>query len=135
MEMTPLSWILTFILGGTNVWTVVMYVLERKKRALENKSAQTDIDDKEFETLKKQLEYQDIRLNNYEQKMREKETLDDEMRSQMVELKRGKYEAELLVMKLTQKLNENETKYSRDACMVQNCPQRISPKTNQQQQI
>lgn len=89
MEMTPLSWILTFILGGTNVWTVVMYVLERKKRALENKSAQTDIDDKEFETLKKQLEYQDIRLNNYEQKMREKETLDDEMRSQMVELKRG----------------------------------------------
>lgn len=135
MEMTPLSWILTFILGGTNVWTVVMYVLERKKRALENKSAQTDIYDKEFETLKKQLEYQDIRLNNYEQKMREKETLDDEMRSQMVELKRGKYEAELLVMKLTQKLNENKTKYSRDACMVQNCPQRISPKTNQQQQI
>lgn len=132
MEMTPLSWILTFILGGTNAWTVIMYVLERKKRSLENKSVQTDIDDKEFEILKKQLEYQDIRLNNYEQKMREKETLDDEMRSQMVELKRGKYEAELLVMKLTQKLKEKETEYSRDACMVTNCPQRISPKTNQQ---
>ncbi len=127
MEMTPLSWILTFILGGTNVWTVIMYVLERKKRTLENKSAQTDIDDKEFETLKKQLEYQDIRLNNYEQKMREMDTIYDDMRAQMVELKRGKYDAELLVMKLTQKLSEKEREYTRDACMVRECPSRLKP--------
>lgn len=127
MEMTPISWILTFLLSGTNIWSVLMYVMERKKRNLDNKSVQSDIDDKEFETLKKQLEYQDVRLDNYEQKMREKETIDDEIRSQMVALKRGKYDAELLVAKLTKKLHEKESEYSRDACMVSNCPQRINP--------
>ena len=127
MEMTPLSWILTFLLSGTNVWSIVMFVLERKKRTLENKSTQTDIDDKEFETLKKQLEYQDIRINNYEQKMREMDTIYDDMRAKMVELKRGKYDAELLVMKLSQKLSEKESEYSRDACLVRDCPSRKKP--------
>lgn len=131
MEMTPLAWILTFLLSGTNLWSIVLFILERKKRKLEIKSSQADIDDKEFETLKKQLEYQDIRLTSYEEKMREKETLDDEMRARMVELKRGKYEADMLVMKLTQKLNERNLEYDRDACMKKGCAMRESAKINQ----
>lgn len=131
MEMSPLAWILTFLLSGTNLWSIILFILERKKRKLDIKASQVDIDDKEFDTLKKQLEYQDIRLNNYEEKMREKETLDDEMRAQMVELKRGKYEAEMLVMKLTQKLNERNIEYDRDACMLKDCSMRVSAKRNQ----
>jgi len=126
--MTPLAWILTFLLSGTNLWSIILYILERKKRNLEHKASQADIDDKEFETLKKQLEYQDVRLNGYEEKMREKEAIDDEMRARLVELKRGKYEAEMLVLKLTQKLNEKNLEYDRDACMVKDCSLRLPAK-------
>ncbi len=127
MEMTHLSWILTFLLGGTNVWTIVMYALECKKRALEHKSAQADIDDKEFETLRKQLEYQDTLISRYETKLHDYDDISDELRRKLFEIKRQKYESEKLVLKL-------RIKYDSDACLDFECRNRILPNTNQKQE-
>lgn len=124
MEMTPIAWILTFVLSGTNLWTIVMYFLDKRKRDLENKSSQADLDDKEFETLKKQLEYQDSLIEKYEAKLKERDSIDDELRSELMIIKRGKFEAEKLVLKL-------QIKYDEDACLQLNCPNRIKPKSIQ----
>jgi hypothetical protein len=117
--------ITTFIFGGTNVWTIILYIIERKKRKLDLTSQQQAIDDKEFDTLKNQLDYQDERIKNYEAKMKERDALDDELRAAMLDLKRGKYDADITALRLSRKLKEKELDYERDACLNYNCTQRI----------
>lgn len=123
-------WIALFLMGGTNVWTIVMYFLERKKRKIEQTNNVKDVDLKEFETLQKQLEYQDERMENYETKLREREKIDDELRKELTEIKRGKYESDMLIMKLQRKISEKDILYANDACMDQSCPNRVKPIIN-----
>ena len=102
--------------------------LETDSVAIGNAASQAEVDDKEFETLKKQLDYQDERLNSYEKKMKERDKLDDEMREEMVKMKRCKYDLEMQVMKLQNQLSVKEDEYRHDACMAHDCDKRISYK-------
>lgn len=133
--VSVISIILNFVLGGTTLFGLIQWFSERRKRKLEtdsvaigNAASQAEVDDKEFETLKKQLDYQDERLNTYEKKMKERDKLDDEMREEMVKMKQCKYDLEMQVMKLQNKLSVKEEKYRRDACMAHDCTKRISYK-------
>lgn len=133
--VSVISIILNFVLGGTTLFSLIQWFSERRKRKLEtdsvaigNAASQAEVDDKEFETLKKQLDYQDERLNSYEKKMKERDKLDDEMREEMVKMKQCKYDLEMQVMKLQNKLSVKEEEYRHDACMVHDCTKRISYK-------
>lgn len=133
--VSVISIILNFVLGGTTLFGLIQWIAERRKRKLEtdsvaigNAASQAEVDDKEFETLKKQLDYQDERLNSYEKKMKERDKLDDEMREEMVKMKQCKYDLEMQVMKLQNKLSVKEEEYRHDACMVHDCTKRISYK-------
>lgn len=133
--VSVISIILNFVLGGTTLFGLIQWFSERRKRKLEtdsvaigNAASQAEVDDKEFETLKKQLDYQDERLNSYEKKMKERDKLDDEMREEMVKMKRCKYDLEMQVMKLQNQLSVKEEEYRHDACMVHDCAKRISYK-------
>ncbi|MBR0078116.1 MAG: hypothetical protein IJP72_06950 [Bacteroidales bacterium] len=133
--VSVISIILNFVLGGTTLFGLIQWIAERRKRKLEtdsvaigNAASQAEVDDKEFETLKKQLDYQDERLNSYEKKMKERDKLDDEMREEMVKMKRCKYDLEMQVMKLQNQLSVKEEEYRHDACMVHDCTKRISYK-------
>lgn len=130
--VSVISIILNFVLGGTTLFGLIQWFSERRKRKLEtdsvaigNAASQAEVDDKEFETLKKQLDYQDERLNSYEKKMKERDKLDDEMREEMVKMKQCKYDLEMQVMKLQNKLSVKEEEYRHDACMVHDCAKRI----------
>lgn len=129
-----ISIILNFVLGGTTLFGLIQWFAERRRRKLEtdsvaigNAASQAEVDDKEFETLKKQLDYQDERLNSYEKKMKERDRLDDEMREEMVKMKRCKYDLEMQVMKLQNQVAVKDEEYARDACMVRDCGKRIRP--------
>ncbi|MBP5400310.1 MAG: hypothetical protein J6Y35_01630 [Bacteroidales bacterium] len=133
--VSVISIILNFVLGGTTLFGLIQWFSERRKRKLEtdsvaigNAASQAEVDDKEFETLKKQLDYQDERLNSYEKKMKERDKLDDEMREEMVKMKRCKYDLEMQAMRLQNQLAVKEEEYRRDACMVHDCAKRISYK-------
>lgn len=136
MESVPvISIILNFVFGGVTFFEFIKWIVQRRKRKLEtdsvaigNAASQAEVDDKEFETLKKQLDYQDERLNSYEKKMKERDKLDDEMREEMVKMKQCKYDLEMQVMKLQNKLSVKEEEYRHDACMVHDCTKRISYK-------
>lgn len=136
METVPvISIILNFVFGGVTFFEFIKWIVQRRKRKLEtdsvaigNAASQAEVDDKEFETLKKQLDYQDERLNSYEKKMKERDKLDDEMREEMVKMKQCKYDLEMQVMKLQNKLSVKEEEYRHDACMVHDCTKRISYK-------
>ena len=125
-------WIIsTFILGGTNLLQVIEKIVDfyrsRKKDRIERASLQGDVDDKEFETMRKQLEFQDKRLEDYERRMREKEENDDRMREELIAMKREKYDLENKYLKLERKYIEKDTQYRRDACMNRDCTIRVSP--------
>lgn len=136
MESVPvISIILNFVFGGVTFFEFIKWIVQRRKRKLEtdsvaigNAASQAEVDDKEFETLKKQLDYQDERLNSYEKKMKERDKLDDEMREEMVKMKQCKYDLEMQVMKLQNKLSVKEEEYRHDACMVHDCTKRINYK-------
>lgn len=133
--MEKLSLILNILLGGTSVFAVIQWILEKKKRAAElkgmeisNDSAQSDVDDKEFETLRKQLEFQDERIAAYESKMKQCDAICDEMRQELISIKKIKYDLESQVISLKSKLSSRESDYQRDSCMRCGCPDRESPK-------
>lgn len=127
-------WIITtFLLGGANLWQVVEKIVDRysnrKKERIERQSLQGDVDDKEFETMRKQLEFQDKRLEDYERRMREKEESDDRMREELIAMKRKKYELEDKYLKLERKYIEKSTLYNRDACLNRECAVRVPPES------
>lgn len=131
-------WIIsTFILGGTSLWQIIEKIVDiyryRKKDRIERQSLQGDVDDKEFETLRKQLEFQDKRLEDYERRMREKEESDDRMREGLITLKREKYELENKYLKLERKYTEKSTQYNRDACLNRECELRQRPKERKEE--
>lgn len=117
-------WIALFFLTGTNAWSVIMYILERKKRQNEVKKEQKEVDYKEFATLKSQLEYQDERLEDYEIKLKDRERIDDELRKELIEMKRSKFDSDMRVLKLERKLAERDAAYEVDACINYDCPNR-----------
>lgn len=132
MEGNIKFWILTtFIFGGTSLWQIVEKIIDayrsRKKDQIERQQLQGDVDDKEFETMRKQLEFQDQRLEDYERKMREKEENDDKMREELIAMKRNKYELEDKYLKLERKYIEKSTQYNRDACLNRECALRVHP--------
>lgn len=130
-------WILTtFIFGGTSLWQVIEKIIDlhrnRKRNRIETQGAQNDVDDKEFETMRKQLEFQDKRLDDYERRMREKEEMDDRLREDLIALKREKYELENKYLKLERRYAEKETQYQQlerkyqcDACLDRECTTRV----------
>lgn len=131
--ISVISIVLNFLLGGTTLFSVIQWAAEKRKRKLEadgiaitNAASQVEVDDKEFETLKKQLQFQDERIASYEQKMKERDKLDDEMRNEMIDIRRSKYELEVKVMKLSRQLATKEEEYARDACFVRGCEKRQS---------
>lgn len=134
MEGNIRFWILTtFIFGGTSLWQIAEKIVDayrsRKKEQIERQSLQGDVDDKEFETMRKQLEFQDKRLEDYERKMREKEESDDKMREELIAMKRKKYELEDKYLKLERKYAEKDTLYRRDACLNRECAVRVPPES------
>lgn len=132
-------WILTtFIFGGTSLWQVTEKTIDllrnRKRNRIETQGAQNDVDDKEFETMRKQLEFQDKRLDDYERRMREKEEMDDRLREDLIALKREKYELENKYLKLERRYAEKESqiqqlerRYQCDACLDRECTARVRP--------
>lgn len=121
------SYILNVLLGGTSVVAIVKWISEKKKRDIENAGKQIEVDNLEFETLKRQLEFQDERYNSLEAKMKERDKLDDEMRNEMIVVKRGKYELEVTVLRLSKQLTVKEDEYNRDACLNKECKVRQKP--------
>ena len=121
------SYILNVLLGGTSVVAIVKWISEKKKRDIENAGKQIEVDNLEFETLKRQLEFQDERFNSLEAKMKERDKLDDEMRNEMIVVKRSKYELEVTVLRLSNQLTVKEEEYNRDACLNKECKVRQKP--------
>lgn len=117
-------WIITTVFGGTSVWGIIMWLLERKKRNLDTANVQQDIDDKEFEGLKKQIEFQDARILNYDAKLNTYEQLFDELRNNYLTIKKNKFEIEQKVLDLEKKLFLSK----KSECLVDNCPNRITEK-------
>lgn len=128
---TIISLLIDLVFGGTSIVAIIKWLSGRKKRKAETKGMDIDnankqvaVDDLEFETLKKLLEYQDERVKSYEDKMKERDRLDDEMRNEMINIKRCKYELEATVLRLKHQLSVKEEEYNRDACLVKNCQMR-----------
>lgn len=113
-----------FVLGGTNVWTIIMYISERRKRKLEEKGQQLDVDAQEFNNLKQQLEYSDERIKMFYEQLTKMEKVIVELRSNL--LKEQQLNSELQL-----KLTDVEAKYKRiidKACMkASTCELRIQP--------
>lgn len=122
-----ISAVINVLLGGTSVVAIVKWVSERKKRDIETAGKQIEVDNLEFETLKRQLEFQDERFNSLEAKMKERDKLDDEMRNEMIVVKRSKYELEVTVLRLSNQLAVKEEEYNRDACLNKECTKRQKP--------
>ncbi len=113
-----------FVLGGTNVWTIIMYISERRKRKLEEKGQQLNVDAQEFNNLKQQLEYSDERIKMFYEQLTKTEKVIVELRSNL--LKEQQLNSELQL-----KLTDVEAKYKRiidKACMkASTCELRIQP--------
>lgn len=113
-----------FVLGGTNVWTIIMYISERRKRKLEEKGQQLNVDAQEFNNLKQQLEYSDERIKMFYEQLTKMEKVIVELRSNL--LKEQQLNSELQL-----KLTDVEAKYKRiidEACMkASTCELRIQP--------
>ncbi len=91
-----------FLLGGTNIWTVVMYFLERGKRQQEVRGTAADVDHKEFETMRDQFEVFDKRLENYSSALLAAESTIKELRDLNDELQKDKLDMGLKIFKLEQ---------------------------------
>lgn len=114
-------WIAMFLLGGTNVWTVIMYILERKKRNIDLKGTKAEVDQKEFSTVRDQFEVFDKRLESYAQSLLEAENLNKKLRSEMQEMEKSKYALEIKIIKLEKLILQK----SENECINFECRNRI----------
>lgn len=124
MDLSNFGWILSILFGGTSIWGLIQHFLDRKKRKVDNQldhaAKQHDLDDKEFELLKKQLDFQDGRLMSYEQKLKIQEELFDELRTDYITIKKEKFELYNKFFELQNRYNNLKQK----ECLVEDCPHR-----------
>ncbi|MDD4847306.1 MAG: hypothetical protein PHR53_00875 [Bacteroidales bacterium] len=115
------SEIILFLLSGTNLWTIVMYFLERRKRKLSERQQSIDVDAAEFDSLKKQLQFQEEQIAKFIENEKKRDELDDIQRAQIIEIKRCKHDIELKLVSVEHKLKIAESK----VCERLDCERRI----------
>lgn len=118
---TLIETILIFVLGGTNLWTIISYVVERRKRKLLEKQTELDIDSSEFANIRTQMGYYEEQIEKFIEKERKRDAMDDEMREAFIEIKRKKHEIEIKVVNLEQQLRVSQNL----CCNRTDCESRI----------
>lgn len=113
-----------FLLGGTNIWTVIMYFSERRKRKLNEMELQHNVDAQEFNNLKQQLEYSDARIEKFYDQLTEMEKVIAELRSNLLKEQQLNYEYQLKLMDVESKYKQTKD----EACVkASTCELRIQP--------
>lgn len=114
-------WIAMFALGGTNVWTIVLYFLEKGKRKVEEKSAIVDVEHKEFETMRDQFAVFDERLENYSRSLIEAENLIENLKQEKRDMQKDKFNMEMKILQLEHLVKQKEE----NECLDKHCQHRI----------
>ena len=120
--------ILTTLLGGTNIWTIILYIAEKKKRRLEIEKQQTDNDVLNLEALKNQIDYMETLMKRYRDNEVARNKLNDEQSKIIIELKKLLTDKELKIIELNKKL----TIANSACCFRPNCIDRMILETSSQ---
>lgn len=119
-------WIALFLMGGTNVWTIVMYFLERKKRKIEVKGTQVDVEQKELNTVRDQFDVFDKRLESYSKALIDAESNIDKLKKENRDMQKDKFSMEMQILKLEQVVKQK----TENECLNFECKQRIKETKN-----